>query len=138
VILIWSRWGILVALLGVLGVATGLLVQAGLIASGIVQNPNKSIVLFVGLGFALGGGYVWLFERFVLLPHLDKPRQYVQTIQLDQPQTLADGTVQTHVQRMVQVEPRSTFFFVPFKYWPIVLAALGGILFLIGVFALLR
>ena len=39
--------------------------------------------------------------------------------------SLADGTVQTHIQRTVPVTPRSTFFFVPIKYWWIVLTALG-------------
>jgi hypothetical protein len=131
-ILIWSRWGIIVAVLAALGIATGILLQSAFQGAGIVQYPDRSTALFVGLGLAIGGGYTWLFERYVLTRHLDKPRLYSQTIQLDQPQTLADGTVQTHVQRTVQSRPRSTFFFVPFTYWWIILSGLGGLIFVIG------
>lgn len=136
-ILIWSRWGIVVALLALLGVGTGALIHAGFQAAGLVQYPDRSSALFVGLGIALSGGYIWLFERYVLVKHLDKPRLFNQTIQLEQPQTLADGTVQTHIQRTVQVQPRSTFFFVPFTYWWIIVGSLGALILVIGIVILL-
>jgi hypothetical protein len=136
VILIWSRWGIIVAVLAALGVGTGYLIELGFHAAGIVQDLGQASALFVGLGFVIGGGYIWLFERYVLTRHLDKPRLYSQTVHLDQPQTLADGTIQTHIQRTVQVSPRSTFFFVPFKYWWMISAAIGGVLFVVGIFVL--
>jgi hypothetical protein len=136
-ILIWSRWGIIVAVLAALGVGAGILLQAGMQAAGIVQDAGQSSALFVGIGFIIGGGFIWLFERYVLTRHLDKPRLYTQTVPLDQPQTLADGTVQTHIQRTVRVTPRSTFFFVPFKYWWIVSAALGGVVAIIGIIVLI-
>ncbi len=135
-ILIWSRWGIIVAVLAFLGVGTGYLIEVGFHAAGIAQDLGQASAIFVGLGFVIGGGYIWLFERYVLTRHLDKPKAYSQTVQLDQPQTLADGTVQTHIQRTVQVQPRSTFFFVPFKYWWIISAAIGGVVFVVGIVAL--
>jgi hypothetical protein len=136
VILIWSRWGIVVFLLALLGIGTGVLIQLGFLAAGIIQDTGPSSALFVGVGLALSGGYVWLFERFVLARHLDKPRLYTQRVQLDEPQTLADGTVQTHINRTVQMRPRSTFFFVAFKHWWIILTAIGGVVFIIGVVVL--
>jgi hypothetical protein len=136
VILIWSRWGIAVAVLAALGVGAGLLLQGAFVGAGLVQSPSQSSAVFVGLGFAIGAGFVWLFERYVLIRHLDKPRLFTQTLRLDQPQTLADGTVQTHIQRTVQSRPRSSFFFVPFKYWWMILAILGGVVFVIGLVVL--
>jgi hypothetical protein len=135
-ILIWSRWGIVVAALALLGLGTGFLIQAGLLAVGTVQDADRSSTLFAGLGLAIGGGYIWLFERYILTRHLDKPRLYSRTVPLDQPQTLADGTVQTHVQTTFQARPRSTFFFVPFKYWWIISTAIGGLVFIVGIFVL--
>jgi hypothetical protein len=135
-ILIWSRWGIAVAVLAALGVGAGLLLQSGLQAAGIVGNPAQSSALFVGIGFVIGGAFIWLFERYVLIRHLDKPRLYSQTVPLDQPQTLADGTVQTHIRRTVQVTPRSSFFFVPFKYWWIISVVLGAVVAVIGIVVL--
>jgi hypothetical protein len=132
VILIWSRWGIIVAVLAGLGIGTGALIQTAM-AAGTTQDPSKSEVVFIGLGLVIGGGYIWLFERFVLTRHLDKPRLYNRSIPLDQPQTLADGTIQTHIQKTFEYRPRSTFFFVPFKYWWIVSGALGGVVFIIGI-----
>jgi hypothetical protein len=136
VILIWSRWGIVVAVLALLGLGTGFLIQAGYLAAVVTQDPERSSTLFAGLGLAIAGGYIWLFERYVLTRHLDKPRQYSRTVPLDQPQTLADGTVQTHVKTTFEARPRSTFFFVPFKYWWIISAAIGGLVFIVGIVVL--
>jgi hypothetical protein len=136
VILIWSRWGIAVAALAALGLGAGFLVQAGFVAAGIILDPNRSSVLFAGIGLVIGAGFIWLFERYVLTRHLDKPRLYTQSLQLDQPQTLADGTVQTHIQRTVQRTPRSTFFFVPFKYWWMIVGILGAVIFAVGIVTL--
>jgi hypothetical protein len=131
--LIWSRWGIVAVLLAALGVGAGVLIQAGFQAAGIASHSHQSANPFAGLGLMIGGGYIWLFDRYVLTRHLDKPRLYNQTFPLDQPRALADGTVQTHFQHPVQIQPRSTLFFVPFKYWSIVLTAIGGVLTVINV-----
>lgn len=128
-LLIWRRWGIVVVLLALLGLGTGLLIHAGFQSVGIVHGSHRSENLFAGLGWIIGGGYIWLFDRYILRPHLDKPRLYNQTVQLDPPQLLPDGQLQLSVERPVLAQPpqpQSTLFFVPFKYWSIVLVALGG------------
>jgi hypothetical protein len=131
VIFIWRRWGILVVLLALLGVGTGFLISAGFEGMGIVEKPADGSAqwsegLFLGLGWIIGGGYIWLFDIFVNRPHLDKPRFYNQTVHLDPPQLLPDGELQLSVVRPVLVQPpQSTFFFVPFKYWCFVVVALG-------------
>ena len=131
-ILIWSRWGILVALLAGLGEATAALFDFGFRATAGIHTPERYGVIVLGLGLLIGAGYIWLFDRFVLTRHLDKPRLYQQQFQLQEPQTLADGTVQTHIERTVELSPRSTFFFVPFKYWWKIAGALGAVVFLLG------
>lgn len=136
-ILIWSRWGIAVVALALLGIGAGYLLQLVFQAAGLVANPGAASGVFTGIGLAIGGGFIWLFDRYVRVPHLDKPRIYLQTSKLVQPQTLADGTVQTHVQSRVQVTPRSSFFFVPFKYWWIIVTAIGGVVFAFSLFLLL-
>lgn len=133
---IWRRWGILVVLLALLGLGTGLLLYAGLQGVGIIEKhsghlASRSENLFAGLGWVIGGGYVWLFDRYVNRPYLDKPRLQKQTVELDPPRLLPDGELQLSEERAVLAEPPpSTLFFVPFKYWWIVLVAFGGVVIL--------
>lgn len=132
-LLIWRRWGILVVLLALLGLGTGLIIHAGFQSVGIVHGSHRSENLFAGFGWVLGGGYIWLFDRYVLRRHLDKPRLYNQTVPLDPPRLLPDGQWQLSVERPVLAEPpQSTLFFVPFKYWSIVLVALGVLVIVIN------
>jgi hypothetical protein len=131
--LIWSRWGILVVPVALLGLGTAMLVYAGLQGVGILEHSHQAESLFAGLGWMVGGAYTWLFDRYVLGRHLDKPRLYNLPYALERPYVYPDGSVQTHSVRPVTMQPRSTLFFVPVKYWSIVLIALGGVVFLVGV-----
>ena len=134
--LFWSRWGIAAIPLVLLGLATGLGIYSVVQETGFVSSSRQWEHIFNGIGWIIGGGYVWLFDRYVLTRHLDKPRLVDMTVSLDQPQRLADGTVQTHIQTRTQVTPRSTLFFIPFKYLWIVFAALGGVIMVANIVGL--
>jgi hypothetical protein len=137
-VFLWSRWGIAAVPLVLLGLVTGHVIYSLLQETGFVSHSRYWEHIFDGIGWIIGGGYLWLFDRYVLTRRLDKPRLVDMTVSLDQPQRLADGTVQTHIQTRTQVTPRSTFFFIPFKYLWIVSAALGGAIIAANVVGLAR
>lgn len=120
---IWSRFGILIAFVALLGLVTGEVIYIALRNASILHDAQFRSA-FSGLGCIIGGGYTWLFDKYVLVPHLEQPRTYTETVELDQPETLADGTIETHYEYEVN-EPRSTLFFVPVQHWWIVLTVIG-------------
>jgi hypothetical protein len=135
---IWSRWGILVFLFIGLGVLLGYAVGGAL---GMIQPSGPSSGVFVGIGFVLSAGLLWAFTKFVMGTHLDKPRPAVMHEQLAEPVRDENGVTQTHrvlpvlhpeTGQQVTTNPVSTFFFVPMKYWPFVLAGLGVLVFAIN------
>lgn len=139
-VIFWRRWGILVVVLGLLGMGTGLLIYSGLQGLGIAERHSDGLAhrsenLFVGLGWMIGGGYVWLFDRYVNRTRLDKPRLYKQTVMLDPPRPLPDGELQLSYECPVLAPPpESTLLFIPFRYWWIILVALGGVVIVINAF----
>jgi hypothetical protein len=136
-VIIWSRWGFLVLLPLGLGAATGSLL-AWIVVPGEHEGGLYSV--FLGLGIVLGGFYTYLFDRYVIDRYLDKPRQHVVLEPLAQP---VGG--QTHRQvplvhpetgLPVVSKPRSTLFFIPTRYWPVIFVVLGAlVLFLSAISA---
>ncbi|WP_395639893.1 hypothetical protein [Pseudolysinimonas sp.] len=137
----WSRWGILAFLFLGVGVGLGFLL-AGLTGLGEESGPVNGV--FVGIGFLLSAVGLFFFNRYVLDRHLDKPRPLTATRQLATPYTHPDGRVQTHevvpavdgqTGQPIVVRPRSSLFFVPMRFWPFVIAALGVVLVIVNAIA---
>ncbi len=122
--IVWSRWGILVVVCVGLGVGTGALLDA-LVLGG---RTGPGFDMFLGLGLMAAAVYTHLLDR-VLTRHLDKPRQ--QFVLEPLPQRVGHQThrqvpvVHPQTGRPVFVQPRSSLFLVPVRYWPFILGGLG-------------
>ena len=136
--IIWSRWGILAFLFIGVGVGLGFLLAA---AFGLAQQSGPIVPVFIGIGFLLSSVGLFFFNRYVMDRHLDKPRPMTITRQLAQPYTHPDGRVQTHevvpavdgqTGQPIVVQPRSTLFFIPMRFWPFIIAGLGVVLILVN------
>ncbi|MFV0429980.1 MAG: hypothetical protein ACK5KO_11215 [Arachnia sp.] len=136
--IIWTRWGIVVALLVALGLITGFGVGA------IVEpdsGDGSSIVMFTGLGLLLGGAALYGFDHLLLRRFLDKPRPVMVRRNFPQPITLPNGQVQTfEVVPAVDVNtgeplmerPNSSLFFIPVRFWTFIALGLGAVVFVMG------
>ena len=133
--IIWSRWGILVLPFVGLGVLLGFTLAAIL---GMTGGGSSVTGVFVGIGLILGAAAFYVFEKFVMRVHLDKPR----AVMLTQPAVqLPDGTVQPARQvpavnpetgQPIWVQPTSSLFFVPVRYWSYVLAGIGLVVIVVN------
>jgi len=138
--IIWSRWGIVVLLFLGLGVLLGFTLAD---ITGMRQPSGPVNGVFIGLGFILSGGALWLFNRFVVGTYIDKPQPAVilerlATPEID-PQT---GGRRTHRQipvlhpdtgQQIFTNPVSSFFFIPIRFWVVVLPALGVVVAIVNV-----
>ena len=140
--IIWSRWGILAFLFIGVGVGLGFLLATIL---GVVEKSGPVNGVFVGIGFLLSAVGLFFFNRYVMDRHLDKPRAMTVTRQLAQPYTHPDGRVQTHEVvpavdgqsgQPIVVQPRSTLFFIPMRFWPYIIAGLGVVLIIVNAIVL--
>src|SRR5689334_21582935 len=91
--IIWSRWGIVVLLFVGLGVLLGFTLASVL---GRAEKSGPSNGVWVGFGFVLSSVLLWVFVKFVVGTHIDRPRPAVMYEQLPQPVKLENGTTQTH------------------------------------------
>ena len=80
--IIWSRWGIVVLPIVVLGVGLSWAIGA---AVGIIQPNAPTNGVFTGIGILLGGVLLWVFNQFVVGVYIDKPRLAVMYEQLPEP-----------------------------------------------------
>lgn len=101
--LIWTGAGILVVLLGLAGIGTSAAIFA-LLGQDLGQNEN----IFPPIGFLIGAVYTYLFYKYVLAKR-EKPRHL---------QDPATG-------KPVVIKRNSTFMFIPFRFWPYVMATIG-------------
>ncbi len=140
--IIWSRWGILVFLFVGLGVLLGFSL-ASITGLAVASGPINGV--FVGIGLVLSAALLWVFNRFVVGTYIDKPRPAVMYEKLAEPVRDENNAVQTHrvipilhpeTGQQVMTNPVSTFFFVPIRYWPFVLGALGLVILVINVVVL--
>ncbi|MBF6949381.1 hypothetical protein HN261_21930, partial [Acinetobacter baumannii] len=69
-------------------------------------------------------------------PHLDKPRQQFVVQQLPQPvggQTYRQVPLaHPETGQPIWVQPRSSLFFIPVRYWPAILASIGVLVTFLG------
>jgi hypothetical protein len=92
--IIFSRWGFLV----LLAMGAGVLCAVGLnklIAPDVTSGPGFGV--FIGVGWLVAAALTWLLVRFVVRPHLDKPRPLYVLHPLPQPVITERGR-QTHRQ----------------------------------------
>lgn len=101
--LIWTGAGILVVLLGLAGIGTSAAIFA-LLGQDLGQNEN----IFPPIGLFIGAIYTFLFYKYVLAKR-EAPRH------LQDPQT----------GKPVVIKRSNSFMFIPFKFWPYVLAVIG-------------
>ena len=131
--IIWSRWGILVVLFAALGAGIGAGIGTALGTPGLVA----------GVGLLVAAVGIWAFDRYVLLPHLDRPRPVYVNQPLPVPETAPDGsqvTVRTvpalnQQGQPIAVRPRSTLFFVPFGLWAWIVGVVGVVVLIFGIVA---
>ncbi|WBU39189.1 hypothetical protein [Homoserinibacter sp. YIM 151385] len=145
--IIWSRWGILVLLFVGLGVLLGfLLANVVAAASGTTAaESGPGVGVFVGIGFVLSAGLLHLVARATIGRVIDKPRQATVVEKLAQPEPGPGGGMRTHrtvavvhpeTGQPVWIRPTSTFFFIPVRFWPFVLAGLGLVIAVVNGVAL--
>lgn len=136
--IIWSRWGIVVLLFIGLGVLLGFTLAG---VTGLAESSGPVNGVFVGIGFVLSAALLWLFVRLVVGRHIDRPRPAAIHEKLAEPIRHENGSVQTHrvipvlhpeTGQQIYTNPVSTFFFVPLRFWPFVLAGLGVIVLVVN------
>lgn len=136
--IIWSRWGILVFVFFGLSVGLGFALQ-GLLAPSVGSN-SPATNLFLGIGFLLGAAALWVFARHAL-PRLDKAKPSFVYRKLQEPAVNEHGVRMTHrpvavvnqeTGQQIWTRPTSTFFFIPVRFWPYPIAAIGLINIVIG------
>ena len=129
--IIWSRWGILVLPIAVVGVGLSWLFGA---AVGAIHPNGTSNAVFTSMGLVVAAALLAVFNRFVVGVHIDKPRPAVMYEQLAEPVRDENNVLRTHrvipvlhpeTGQQVMVNPTSTLFFVPLRFWPLILGGLG-------------
>ncbi len=136
--IIWSRWGILVFVFFGLSVGLGYLLRAALAPGLDASAPQMNF--FIGTAFLIGAAVFWAF-CVLALPKLDKPKPIFVYEKLSEPATHPDGSKMTHrsvpvvhpeTGQQVWQEQRSTFFFIPMRFWPYLIAAVGVVVIIVG------
>jgi hypothetical protein len=142
-VIIWSRWGILVFPFIGVGVGLAFLLMT-LVGSQSDSGPTAA--MFMGAGYVLSAVGLWFFSTYVVERHLDKPQQAFFLQPLAQPVVHPNGARQTHTQlpmlhpetgQPIWTKPRSTFFFVPVRFWPYIFGIVGLVVFVGGVIGVL-
>ncbi len=137
--IIWSRWGILVFVFFGLSVGLGFGLKGVISPDSPTDGPLTN--LYIGLGFLIGAGALWSFCTLAL-PRLDAPKPLVLHEKLDAPVRTENGATRTHrtvpmlhpeTGEQIYSRPRSTFFFIPMRFWWILLAAIGAINVVLGI-----
>jgi hypothetical protein len=136
--IIWSRWGIVVLLFIGLGIGLGFAIGG---ATGLIERSGPVNGVFIGIGMLLSAALLWVFNRFVVGVHIDKPKPAVMYEQLPEPVVDENNVRRTHrvipilhpeTGQQVWTNPTSTFFFVPLRFWPFVLGGLGVLLTIVN------
>jgi len=138
--IIWSRWGILVFVFVGLSVGFGFILKA-IIAPDVDTNGPTTNIL-IGTAFILiGGAGLWAFAKYVL-PKMDKPTPAFVYEKLPEPVVNENGVKMTHrpvpvvnqeTGQQIWNRPSSTFFFIPVRFWPYPLAAIGVVNVIVGI-----
>jgi hypothetical protein len=146
--IIWSRWGILALPFVGLGIGLGFLLKAVLLPGTPSSGPGTSSSngVFVGIGLVLGAAALWAAVHFLVGKVIDKPRAAMIYEKLPEPVRTENGAVQTHraipvvhpeTGQQIVTQPTSSLFFIPVKYLPYVLAAIGVVVFIISLIGVL-
>jgi hypothetical protein len=137
--IIWSRWGIVVfASIGI-SVGLGFVLKAIFTPNVSINEPSGNIL--IGIGFLLGAIGLWAFSTYAL-PKLDKPKPSFVYEQLPEPYVNERGVKMTQLPvavvnketgEQVFTKPTSTFFYIPVRFWPYVVAAIGVFNIIVGI-----
>ena len=127
----------------------GLGVLIGFALSGIVggtTGDSAATGVFIGIGLMLASVALFFFDREVMQKHLDKPRAIMLTQQYNPPITNPDGSltyarqvpaVHPETGQPVVMQPTSSLFFIPVRFWPFILGGLGLLIFAINLIIVL-
>ena len=137
--IIWSRWGIVVfASIGI-SVGLGFILKAIFTPNVSINEPSGNIL--IGTGFLLGAIGLWAFSKYAL-PKLDKPKAAIVYEKLPEPYVNERGVKMTQLPvavvdpvtgEQVYNTPSSTFFYIPVRFWPYVVAAIGMFNIIVGI-----
>ena len=142
-ILIWQRWGIVVALFPVLGVGIGYLLKA---ISGMPDTGGVALGLWAGVGLIISAALLWFAVRATVGTIIDKPTPVAVWQQLAEPTVDERGVKRTHAAvpvldpttgHQLITQPRSTLFFIPLRFWPYILGGIGVLLAVVNLFLVL-
>lgn len=134
--IVWSRWGILAILFVAAGVAFGPLVLTPLLFGADPTNGQFSIGM--GIGLIIVGAIMWGVVWLTVGKLIDKvgPRMAPREVHDEQGKVAShellpvlDGAGQPVIQR-----PVSTLFWIPVRIWPYVLAGVGVLFVIFGLF----
>jgi hypothetical protein len=141
--IIWSRWGIVVLPIAVVGVGLSWALGAGV---GAIHPNGTANAVFTSMGFVFGAVLLAVFNRFVVGVHIDKPRQAMLHEDLPEPVPDEYGRLRTHrvtpavhpeTGQPVMMSPTSSLFFVPLRFWPWILGGFGVVTTVISLAAVL-
>jgi len=136
--IIWSRWGILVFVFFGLSVGLGFSLKA--LGAPTAETNAPVTNTFLGAGFLLGAAALWAFTKYVM-PKLDKAKPSFVYQPLAEPMINERGVKVTHrpvavvnqeTGEQIWTRPSSTFFFIPMRFWPYPIAAIGVVNVIIG------
>ncbi|MFV0429981.1 MAG: hypothetical protein ACK5KO_11220 [Arachnia sp.] len=134
----WSRWTSLALLVVGLGVGAGVGITSLL---GQAAEDDESMGMFIGLGQMIAGVGLYFIERFGLRGFLDRPRPQLVRRELPEPVTLPNGKLQRFevvpgvdpaTGEPLTQRPDSSLLFIPLRFWPFIVWALGAVVFVLG------
>lgn len=143
-ILIWSRWGLLVLAFIGLAVALGFALKEVLAPD--LRASSSNTALYFGVGFLLAGAALWVFVTYVF-PRIDPPQPMWVSEKLAEPIVNEQGATVTHKQvaiidektgKQAHVQPTSSLFYIPIRFWPYVLAVIGVFALYVGISSMIQ
>lgn len=143
-ILIWTRWGLVVLVFVAVSVALGMGLKS--VFAPQLAGSSGGTALYIGIGMLVGAVALWFFSKYVL-PKMDKPQPLYTTEKLVPPIVNEQGVTVTQRQipvvnqqtgQQVYSQPSSSMFYIPVRFWPYVMAVIGAFCIYVGISSILK